>query len=164
MYYCKIYDCKISDNNCKECIFRDKCDYVWVSELWKENQDLLTILMPAWVKQSFINKQVISITKEHDFCVFLLPKRRPVIVIQDICVSDEYKGEGIANKLLHTLMREFDRDIVAKCVIDSSAESFWKYKGIKIEEEKGKKRKVATYLVRNDDIKQKKVDLFGGLT
>lgn len=160
MIYCEIKDCSEANNKCNECKYKDCCDYVWVSKIWRKNSDLLTPLMPSWVKPEFKNNHVITITRKHDFCIFNVPKRKETITIQDICVDEAGRGQGISKKILSELMEKYDRDIVAKCVEGSSAESFWSHLGEKIGEEKGKKRSVSIYQVKNNNKKISKMGLF----
>lgn len=160
MRYCKINDCTDAKNNCKECQYRDQCDYVWVSDIWKRNADLLTPLMPGWVKPEFTNNHIVTITGQFDFCIFNNPKKSDSITIQDICVDESGRGQGLSNKLLYGLMEKFDKDIIAKCVKGTSADSFWSHKGIKIGEEPSKQRTLSVYKVTNPNKKSYKIDLF----
>lgn len=160
MIYCDIGDCSLANNKCKECQYSDKCDYIWVSNIWKKNSELLTPLMPGWVKPVFKNKKIISFTGNQDFCIFNISKKTGLITIQDICVAQEARGNGICKNILNYLMLTYDTDIIAKCVKDSSAESFWSHVGKKLTEEQSKQRVVCTYLVENKDKKIKKMELF----
>lgn len=160
MIYCSIEDCSEANNKCTECRYRENCDYIWVSDIWKKNSDLLTPLIPGWVKPVFRTNHIITITKQHDFCIFNVPKRTDTITIQDICVDEHARGQGISRKILQDLMNTYDRDIIAKCVKDSSAESFWSHIGEKIGEEPSKQRTLSVYKVHNLNKKQNKLELF----
>ena len=160
MYICKIFDCADANNKCQNCLHQKICDYCWISDIWKKNNTLLTPLMPGWVKPEFKADHVISATGKYDFCIFNIPKKGDYIIIQDICVDEEARGQGISKQLINYLMITYDRDIVVKCVKDSSAESFWAHIGTKIGEEPSKKRIVCTYKVINKNKKTYKIDLF----
>lgn len=160
MNYCKVYDCTSANNKCALCEHLNYCDYVWVAEIWKKNSELLTPLNPGWVKPSFNSNNIISYTGKEDFCIFLIPKKRDVVCVQDICVAESARGKGISKKIINYLMETFDRDVVAKCVKDSDAELFWSHIGVKIGEDKGKKRSVCEYLVKNTRKKLYKTQLF----
>ena len=159
MRFCKVAECP-SDNKCSNCPHNKECDYVWVSEIWKENSSLLTPLIPGWVKPEFRSNHIVTITGEYDFCIFNNPKRKDTITIQDICVSDKARHQGISKKILKGLMEKFDKDIIAKCIKGSSAESFWSHIGEKIGEEPSKQSTLCIYLVKNTNKKQEKLDLF----
>lgn len=160
MKYCKIEDCTKANNNCNECSFSDSCDYPWVAAIWKKNSELLTPLMPGWVKPEFKAGKIISITGTSDFCIFNIPKKGDTITIQDICVDESMRGQGISKQILQELMVMYDRDIITKCVKDSSAEGFWSHIGKKIREEPSKKRTVCVYKVDNTNKQLRKQELF----
>ena len=160
MIICKLCDCSDANNKCKECVYSSICDYIWVSDVWRRNSELLTPLNPMYVKPMFRENHVITITREHDFCIFNVPKRTDTITIQDICVDEAARGQGISKKIINGLMEKYDRDIIAKCVKGSSAESFWSHIGEKIGEEPSKKRDLCIYKVLNKNRKQRKFDLF----
>ncbi len=137
-------ECEDARRKCSECPYKDKCDMYWVSELWtKENKlnkkdSLLGPLMVAWVKPDMRNGHIISFTGKYDFCCFNVPKNRDVVVIGDIYVDDEARGQGLSKKLINYLMNKYDRDIFAKCVRGSSAESFWSHVGIQVDANDGR--------------------------
>lgn len=160
MRYCNIEDCSKSNNKCKECEFSATCDYPWVAEIWKKNSDLLTPLMPGWVKPEFKNNHIMSITGKYDFCIFNVPKKADYVTIQDICIDESARGQGISKQIINYLMTNFDRDIITKCVKDSSAESFWSHVGEKISEEPSKQRYVCVYRIINKNKKAYKEELF----
>lgn len=159
MRVCEVYNCP-ENNKCSECAYQDKCDYVWVTKIWKANSDLLTPLMPGWVKPDFRAGHFVTESGKYDFCAFNVPKKSDTITIQDICVAEEGRGQGLSKKLLTGLMEMYDRDIIAKCVKDSSAESFWAHIGEKIGEEKSKQRMLCIYIVKNNNKRQYKEELF----
>lgn len=35
MRLCTICDCTEAQNKCKECKYKDECDYFWVSKVWQ---------------------------------------------------------------------------------------------------------------------------------
>lgn len=160
MKYCKIEDCTKANNKCSECEFSSSCDYPWVAAIWKNNSDLLTPLMPGWVKPNFRENKIISLTGDSDFCIFNVPKKADYVTIQDICVDESARGKGISKQLIAELMQLYDRDVLVKCVKDSSAEGFWAHLGEKIGEEPSKKRVVSIYRVENKHKQFKKEELF----
>lgn len=157
---CSICNCAEADNKCKNCKYCNDCDYFWIQDVWKEGGDLLTPLMPAWVKEDIKKGKVLTVTGKFDFCVINIPKTSDYITIQDICVSQKARGQGVVNELFNALMTTYDRHILAKCVKGTSAESFWSHLGTKISEEQSKKRVVCTYWVNNTHKQRSKVDLF----
>ena len=156
-------DCISCNNKCQECRHFAECDYPWISEIWKKNSKLLTPLIPGWVKPTFREGKIVSYTGKYDFCIFNAPKRKDTITIQDICISEEGRGQGIARKLLTELMNMYDRDIVAKCIKGSSADSFWSHLGVKIGEEPSKQSTLCIYQVDNPNKKQVKFSLWEGI-
>ena len=160
MRICKVCDCSVAKNKCKECPYIAECDYVWVSEIWKKNAKLLTPLNPMYVKPMFRDNHIITVTGEHDFCIFNVPKRTDTITIQDICVDEGARGQGVSKKLLNGLMEKYDRDIIAKCIKGSSADSFWSHLGTKIGEEPSKQTTLCIYRVKNNNKKFDKIELF----
>ena len=160
MRTCKIYDCSEACNKCKECKYREICDYVWVGDIWNKNSKVLTPFNPMYVKPLFRQDHIVTITG-HDFCIFNLPKRNDWITIQDIAVGEECRGKGVSKKLIFGLMEKYDKDVFAKCIKDSSAESFWKHiGGIKLDEEQSKKTIVCSYILKNNNKKQNKEELW----
>lgn len=157
---CKVYDCTEAENKCENCKFKDECDYVWISQIWKKNAKLLTPLIPAWVKPDIKAGHIITVTGEYDFCIFNVPKRTDTITIQDICVDEGARGQGVSKKLLNGLMEKYDRDIIAKCIKGSSADSFWSHLGTKIGEEPSKQTTLCIYRVKNINKKFDKIELF----
>ena len=160
MRFCKICDCTEANNKCKECKYIDECDYVWVSEIWKRNSDLLTPLIPGWTKPAFKENHVVTESGKYDFCIFNAPKKTDTVTIQDICVDEAGRGQGLSKKLIFGLMEKYDRDLIAKCVKGTSAESFWSHLGDKIGEEPSKQRDLCIYKVLNPKMSARKVDLF----
>lgn len=160
MRFCKIYDCTEANNKCIECKYKDCCDYVWIEKIWKKNQSLLTPLIPGWVKPSFREDHIVTESGQYDFCIFNAPKKTDTVTIQDICVDEAGRGQGLSKKLIFGLAEMYDRDIIAKCVKDSSAESFWSHLGKKVGEEPSKQRELSIYRVENPKISARKVDLF----
>lgn len=97
----------------------------------------------------------------NDFCVFSTPKTKDYVVINDIAVGEECRGQGVSRRLIEGLMEEFDKDIFAKCIKGSTAESFWIHMGgIKLGEEQSKKTVVCSYLVKYNNKKQNKEELW----
>lgn len=180
MHICRIpvtkLDCEEARRKCPECPYKDSCDYFWVAKLWeKENKlngkdTLLGPLNPSFVKPDFRAGHVMTITGKYDFCCFNVPKTKDVIVIGDIYVDDEARGQGLSKKILQTLMETYDRDIFAKCVKGTSAEDFWKHIGIQLDANEGRgpdfyehrpgKRDLGWYLVENKNKKVEKEDLW----
>ena len=158
--FCKLYDCIEAANKCENCKYNTECDYPWVSKIWKKNAKFLTPLIPGWVKPSITDKHMITITGEYDFCIFNVPRRTDTITIQDICVDEGARGQGVSKKLLNALMEKYDRDIIAKCIKGSSADGFWSHLGTKIGEEPSKQRTVCVYKVLNSNKKLVKEELF----
>ena len=157
---CNVYDCTEAENKCENCKFKDECDYVWISQIWKKNAKLLTPLIPGWIKPDMRAGHIITITGEYDFCIFNVPKRTDTITIQDICVDEGARGQGVSKKLLTGLMEKYDRDIIAKCIKGSSADSFWSHLGNKIGEEPSKQTTLCIYRVKNNNKKFDKIELF----
>lgn len=160
MRYCIIQDCTFSKNQCNDCKYKIICDYPWVADLWKHNAKLLTPLMPGWVKPEFKNNKIVTITGTKDFCIFNVPRKYDYITIQDICVDESLRGQGIARQILLNLMETYDRDILAKCIKGSSADSFWSHIGEKIREEPSKQTILCVYKVNNTNKKYTKTELF----
>lgn len=171
--------CERLKKKCKSCECRDKCDYYWISELWeaenkkKGNNTTLGVCLPIILKKNIRDGLVISITGKYDFCMFNIPKRKNnYVVISDIFVSEEVRGQHLATKLLNYLMKTYDRDIFAKCVRGSSAEEFWRHVGEQINansdkfidnnlyEERSGKRDLGWYIIRNKSKKQNKENLW----
>ena len=157
---CVLCDCTEANNKCKECKYAEECDFPWVAELWKQNSEFLTPLMPGWVKPEFTNGKMITTGTGESWCIFNASKRKGTVTIQDICVGEKSRGKGASREILNYLMTTYDQDIIAKCVKGSSAEDFWSHLGTKIGEEPSKKRDVCVYLVKNPNKRIKKVDLF----
>ena len=160
MIYCNLEDCTLASNKCNLCEFNNTCDYPWVAELWKKNSNLLTPLIPGWVKPEFKKHKIISITGNLDFCIFNVPKTKNYITIQDICVDNTLRGSGIAKQLFSYLMETYDRDILAKCIKGSTADSFWDHVGEKIGEEPSKQSILCIYKITNKHKKYIKKELF----
>lgn len=124
------------------------------------------------LKPDFRSNHVLTLTGKYDFCVFNIPKTKNIIVINDIYVDEKARGYGLSKKILNYLMERYDRDIFAKCVRGTSAESFWAHIGEqqdancdkliqhdKYEHRKGK-RDLAHYKVENKNKKTIKQSLF----
>ena len=168
-------DLRIQCDNCKN---NQICDYYWVSKLWiKENKingkdTLLGPFNPSFIKPDFRANHVLTLTGKYDFCCFNVPKSKDVVIIGDIYVDDEARGNGLSKKILEYLMITYDRDIFAKCVRNSSAESFWKHVGNQIDanidnpnirdmyEHRAGKRDLGWYRVTNCSKKEDKLDLW----
>lgn len=104
---------------------------------------------------------MVTITGKYDFCVFNNSKKKEALTINDIAVDEEARGQGLSKKLIYGLMEEYDKDIFAKCIKDSTAESFWKHLGAeKIGEEQSKKTIVCSYVLKNKNKKQNKEELW----
>ena len=157
---CVVYDCTQAQNKCEACAHKKQCDYVWIAEIWKKNSKLLTPLNPGWLKPDMRAGHIVSVTGAHDFCVFNAPKRKDTITIQDICVDEAVRGQGISKKILADLMETYDRDIIAKCIKGSSADKFWSHIGEKLGEEPSKKTTLCIYRVINNNKSYSKVELF----
>lgn len=162
MRYLQIPDgyCVACNNKCQECEVNTTCDFPWVSAIWKKNSKLLTPLMPGWVKPEFKNKHIVSVSGKYDWCIFNVPKKSDTITIQDICVDEEGRGQGLSKKIINGLMEEYDRDIIAKCIKGSSADSFWSHIGTKLYEEPSKQTTLCVYRVKNTNKKIDKQDLW----
>lgn len=155
---CVCLECP-KDNKCETCKNKDQCDWPWISKLWNKTPNLSPCL-PGWIKPDIRLGKIITITGK-DFCVYSIPKSKDVVVINDIAVSEECRGQGISKKLIYSLMEQYDKDVFAKCIKDSSAESFWKHLGaIKLEEEQSKKTIVCSYILKNENKKTRKEDLW----
>ena len=180
MKICKIpvgkIDCEDARRKCSECPFKDDCDVVWIEALWTaENKkfkkdSLLGPYNPAFFKPDIRANHVISITGKYDFCCFNVPKTKDVVVVGDIYVDDAVRGQGISKKLIQYLMETYDRDIFAKCVRGTSAESFWRHIGTQIDANDGRgpdmyehregKRDLGWYRVENKNKKIIKENLW----
>lgn len=159
MRLCKVEACP-EDNKCELCPNKGTCDYPWISAIWKKNSKLLTPLNPGWVKPDFRAGHVVTESGKYDFCIFNNPKNKDTITIQDICVDEAGRGQGLSKKLLLNLMETYDKDILAKCIKGTSAESFWSHIGQKLYEEPSKQCILCIYRVTNPYKKQQKVNLF----
>lgn len=167
--------------SCEECPQKGACDMSWVSALWigenklNKKDSLLGPFMPGWVKPDMRNGKIMSITGKYDFCCFNVPKNRDVVVIGDIFVSDEARGQGLSRRIINYLMEAYDRDIFAKCVRGSSAEAFWSHVGVQVDANNGcgpdfyehpigkdgkPKRDLGWYRVENKNKKATKEDLW----
>ena len=170
--------CEDERKKCSECMYKDTCDYFWISNLWaNENKlngkdTLLGPLNPAFLKPDFRAGHVLTMTGKYDFCCFNVPKTKNVVVIGDIYVDDCLRGQGVAKKILDYLMNKYDRDIFAKCVRGTSAESFWSHIGTQINanldnpnaedmyEHRPGKRDLGWYKVENKNKEYIEEDLF----
>lgn len=171
-------ECEDARIKCRDCKYKDSCDCFWISELWQaENKaygkdSLLGPFNPAFVKPDFRSGHVMTITGKYDFCCFNVPKSKDVVVIGDIYVDEKARGQGLSRKIINYLMEKYDRDIFAKCVTGSSAESFWSHIGTQLDanadmivphdllEHRPGKRDLSWYLVVNNNKKSSKIDLF----
>lgn len=148
-----------ADNKCDSCPNKEACDWPWVLRLWNKTPNLSPCL-PSWVKPDMRAGKMVTITK-NDFCVFSVPKTKDYIVINDIAVDESQRGKGIAKQLIYGLMEEYDKDVFAKCIKDSTAEAFWKHLGAeKLGEEQSKKTVVCSYILRYNNKKQNKEELW----
>lgn len=161
---------------CSECSYKENCDMAWISELWQaENKlmkanSLLGPFNPSFTKPDMRANHILSMTGKYDFCCFNVPKTKDVVVIGDIYVDEKARGQHISTDIIKYLMDKYDRDIFAKCVRDTSAESFWSHIGEQIDANNGagpdfyehrpNKRDLGWYLVKNKNKKQIKFDLF----
>ena len=175
--------CERISKKCATCPCKDKCDYPWVHDIWdnavaKEGENAtLSPCIPIVLKSQIRKKHIISITSEKDFCMFYIPvlpgcKQTGYVVVSDIFVSEDARGQHLATRLLNYLMEKYDRDIFAKCVRDSSAEEFWKHVGEQLDanidipeehsmyEQKPGKRDLGWYTIRNKNKKNSKEALF----
>lgn len=175
--------CERISKKCETCEHKDKCDYYWVHNIWgndvnKQRDDsTLSPCIPIVLKSQIRKGHIISITKDKDFCMFYVPvlpgcKQTGYVVISDIFVSEEARGQHLATKLLTHLMEKYDRDIFAKCVKGSTAEDFWKHIGEQIDanigmpdghslyEQRPGKRALGWYIIRNKNKKNIKTELF----
>ena len=159
MRICQIKECP-PDNKCETCPHKTTCDYYWVGKIWAKNDKLLTTFNPIWAKPTFKAGQIMTITNEHDFCIFNNQKNKDAVTIYDICVDEKARGKGIAKQIINELMEKFDKDIICKCIKGTSAESFWSHIGEKLYEEPGKQVTLCIYKVVNKNKKLYKVDLF----
>ena len=187
-YVCKIplepTHCERISKKCESCEYKDKCDYYWVADIWekdnKKQGDNITlgVCLPIIVKKNMRAGFIISVTGKYDFCMFNIPVRsnsakNNYVIISDIFVSEEVRGQHLAKKLLTYLMETYDRDIFAKCVKDSSAEKFWKHVGKQIDansdsinpnhslyEQRPGKRDLGWYVVENKNKRNIKQELF----
>ena len=171
-------ECEDARKKCSECVYNSECDYYWIAKLWEsENKKfgkdtLLGPLNPGFVKPDVRNNHVISITGQYDFCCFNVPKRKDYIVIGDIYVDEQARGQRISKQILDYLMTTYDRDIFAKCVRGTSAEQFWQHVGEQVDanpdkpighslyEQRPGKRDLGWYVVKNKNKQIEKVDLF----
>lgn len=183
MKVCKIpvsrQECEDKRQKCSECIHNNECDMYWISELWTaENKkfgkdSLLGPYNPAFTKPDIRNNHIISVTGKYDFCCFNVPKSKNIIVVGDIYVDEQARGQKISKQLLDYLMFTYDRDIFAKCVRGTSAEEFWKHLGKQVDANSDKlnhpgdmyehrigKRDLGWYIVENKNKKHNKIDLF----
>ena len=180
MIICKIpverKDCEEARRKCSECPFKEGCDVLWIEALWTaENKkfkknSLLGPYNPAFFKPDVRANHVISITGKYDFCCFNAPKTKDVVVVGDIYVDAAVRGQGISKKLIQYLMETYDRDIFAKCVRGTSAESFWQHMGTQIDANDGRgpdmyehregKRDLGWYRVENKNKKIIKENLW----
>lgn len=177
---CKIpvgrLDCEDKRRKCCECPYKNNCDTFWIEKLWvAENKkfgknSLLGPYNPSFFKPDIRSGHVISFTGKYDFCCFNNPKSKDYIVIGDIYVDDEARGQGISKKIINYLMTEYDKDIFAKCVRGTSAEDFWKHVGKQIDANEGKgpdfyehregKRDLGWYVIENTNKKSTKEELW----
>ena len=170
--------CEGIKQDCEKCPYNSDCDYVWINALWvAENKQfgkdsLLGPAMPIFIKNDLRDNHIISITGKYDFCCFNVPKRKDYVVIGDIYVDEQARGQRISKQILDYLMTTYDRDIFAKCVRGTSAEQFWQHVGEQIDanpdkplghslyEQRPGKRDLGWYVVKNKNKQIEKVDLF----
>lgn len=159
MKYCKCLECP-ADNKCENCPFKNECDWPWVSKLWNKTPNLSPCL-PGWIKPDIRANKMVTITGKYDFCVFNNAKKKDTVTINDIAVDEEARGQGLSKQLIYGIMELSDKDVFAKCIKGSSAESFWQHLGAeKLGEEQSKKTIVCSYILKNKNKKQDKEDLW----
>ena len=169
-------DCEEARRKCCECPFKAECDTPWIEKLWvaenkalKQNT-LLGPFNPAFFKPDMRAGHVLTFTGKYDFCCFNVPRSKEVVVIGDIYVDESARGMGLSKRILDYLMDTYDRDIFAKCVRGTSAETFWQHVGEQVDANDGRgpdkyehrlgKRDLGWYIVRNTHKKITKENLW----
>lgn len=127
-------------------------DFEAIYSIAKKNSELLGPINPMEIREGIVDKRVIVLyttdISVKGFCLFRVLKRRSELVVHQICVSSEYRGEKLASCMLQYLKQKYGRDIKTTCIKDSSAEAFWSRVAIKYAESPGKKRELSKYIIK----------------
>lgn len=125
-------DCLACSNKCANCKIKDKCDFEFVYKLHGKNSDLLGPCMPASLKESFRNNEVIIAEDNLGFCEFHVCKRDKHVTVYHICTTEHARGKGVAKSFLNFLMDTYKMPIQAVCITNSASEKFWSKVAVKI--------------------------------
>ena len=123
-----------------------------IEQIAKENADQLGFLMRVIIKEK-IKKNNLYVYDDgviKGFVLFNITKKG-YITVNDLCTAKEYRGQGIACKLMERVNRAV---IILKVTEENPANEFYKKIGGQlIRTEPGKKRKVNVYIFKKGTIK-----------
>ena len=153
-------ECK---NKCANCKYKDECDFDFVYRLHGKNSDLLGPCMPASLKESFRNNEIIIAEDNLGFCEFHVCKRDKHTTVYHICTTEHARGKGIARQFLEFLRDKYKLGIQAVCISNSASEKFWSKVAKKISDKVSRKgTKLSVYYIGDtpETATMKKEELF----
>ena len=111
-----------------------------ISEIAKKSSKEIGFVMKIVLKDSCKTQTLLTALYKNNivgFCNFNIRNKDNVCVIYEICVHKDFRGLGIAKKMIEIL----PKPILLKCPIDNESNNFYKKIGFKkIDIEEGKKR------------------------
>lgn len=111
-----------------------------ISEIAKKSSKEIGFVMKTVLKDSCKTQTLLTALHKNNvvgFCNFNIRNKDNVCVIYEICVHKNFRGLGIAKKIIEIL----PKPILLKCPIDNESNNFYKKIGFKkIDIEEGKKR------------------------
>ena len=133
--------------------YATESDFDYIYELSSKNSDLLGYVHPMEIRTSIAaEKTIVPIVDGNiaGFCMINLPttkKAESKLTVQIICVDPEYRGKGLARKMLDFLVKTYQRHIFTTCVKGTSSDAFWSKVAVKYDEDPGKKRAICRYKI-----------------
>ena len=112
---CQLMDCNDAQNKCEQCQFSSVCDYPWILTLWKSQQTYLSPPMPIIIKAGIKEQRMFTLDKT-EFLLTSYSKKQDKMVVQDIAVSEQLKGQHRAENLIYGALNYYDCDGKAKCI------------------------------------------------
>ena len=112
---CQLMDCTDAQNKCEQCKFSSTCDYPWILNLWKSQQTYLSPPIPIIIKAGIKEQKLFTLDKT-EFLLAYYSKKQDKMVVQDIAVSEQLKGQHRAEKLIYEALNYYDCDGKAKCM------------------------------------------------
>ena len=100
-------------------------DFDWIYPLYSKNTQYLGPPIPAAIRQSLADNNVLTNDERTGFCIFHIAKTKGHISVSTICVDEKSRRQHLGKQFIDFLKENYTYSIRSVCISNTSSERFW---------------------------------------